>query len=57
MTPTFEFSESLDIVFKMMLGTRKHACVLVDENGLVLGTVSLTQIFAKILEMDCDIVN
>lgn len=47
--PTVRAEESLDIVFKRLLGTRKHATVLIDENDKVLGIISLSDIFGYLL--------
>ena len=47
MIPTCLATDSLDAVFKKLLGTRKHEIVLVDDSNRVEGIISLAEMFEK----------
>jgi CBS domain-containing protein len=47
--PSVRKDETLESVFKMLLSTRKHACIVVDEEEKAKGIISLSDIFQLVL--------
>lgn len=51
--PQCHFDTPLLDVFEILLRSRKHAIVILDEYQSVLGILSLAEVFQFILEDDC----
>ena len=50
--PSIRIEESVESMFKKLLSTRKHACIVVDAEEKAKGIISLSDIFELILKSE-----